>query len=268
MTGTAGAKGAATFDVAAEAYDRHIGRYGAALGRQLIAAARVGPGMDALDVGCGPGPLTAQLVALLGAAHVSAVDPSPSFAAACRARHPGVTVRLAAAEALPFDDATFDAALAQLVVNFMTDPVKGVGEMARVTRPGGVVAAAVWDYAGGMTLLRTFWDTVTALDPDAADRDEALRMRFAAPDELAGLWATVGLRDVRTQAADVTASYTGFEDLWSPFAAGVGPAGAHAAALDADRRATLAEAFRARLGVADAPFELAARAWVVTGRVA
>ena len=141
---------------AAGNYDRHIGRYGPVLAPELIAAADVRPGEHVLDVGCGPGALTAALLARAGAGRVAAVDPSPPFAEACAARNPGAEVTVAAAEALPFPGAVFDRTLAQLVVNFMRDPAAGVAEMRRVTRPGGTVAAAVWDYAGEMTLLRRF----------------------------------------------------------------------------------------------------------------
>ena len=180
--------GAATFRTPAEAYDRHIGRYGRELARALIAAAGVQPGGRALDVGCGPGALTSELVAATGAEHVAAVDPSVPFAEACRLRLPGVRVEVAPAEALPFADAEFDHAFAQLVVNFMSDPLGGVREMRRVTRPGGTVVAAVWDYAGEMTLLRRFWDAAISLDPGAADRDEGRCMPFCTPDSLAELW--------------------------------------------------------------------------------
>jgi len=255
------------FRTPAAAYDRHIGRYGSALARALIAAAGVAPGQRALDVGCGPGALTTELAALLGAAGVAAADPSDVFAAACRERNRDVEVVVAPGEALPFPDASFDAALAQLVVNFMTDPAAGVGEMARVTRPGGVVGAAVWDYAGEMTLLRRFWDAAVALDPAAAGRDEN-RMPYCSPEELGGLWSAAGLSGVAVAPVVVAASYEDLDDLWQPLEVGVGPSGAYVLALTADRRAALKDELRRRLDVGDGPFELSARAWVVTGRVA
>jgi SAM-dependent methyltransferase len=261
------APGAATFRRPAAAYDRHIGRYGPALARSLLAAADVRAGQRALDVGCGPGALTAALVARLGAERVAAVEPSPPFAEACRRRLPGVRVEVARAEALPFADAAFDRALAQLVVNFMTDAPAGVREMQRVTRPGGIVAAAVWDYAGEMTLLRRFWDAAVALHSSAAGFDEGTSMRFCAPDELAALWATAGLADVSVAAAVVSAGYDGFEDLWEPLELGVGPSGAYVTSLAPERRAALKAELRRRLGAGTEPFRLTARAWVVTGRV-
>jgi SAM-dependent methyltransferase len=256
------------FSVPAEAYDRWIGRYSPALARALIAAAGVQPGDRALDVGCGPGGLTTELVRSLGAGMVAAVDPSPSFAAACAARLPGADVREASAEALPFGDGTFDRVLAQLVVNFLADPATGLAEFARVARPGGTVAAATWDYAGDMTLLRAFWDAATALDARAAEQDEGRSMKLGTPDELTALWRACGLRDVVAAPAIVSADYTGFDDLWAPLESGVGPSGAYAAALPHDDRAALKDELRRRLDVGDAPFTLTARAWVVSGTTA
>jgi SAM-dependent methyltransferase len=260
-------RGAAAFRAPAEAYDRHIGRYGPPLARALCDAAGVHRGARALDVGCGPGALTAELARRLGAAQVTAVDPSPTFAAACRHRLPGVRVEQASAERLPFADATFDAALAQLVVNFMSDAAAGVGQMARVTRPEGTVAAAVWDYAGEMTLLRRFWDAAAALDPDAAALDEGRSMRFCVPEDLAGLWRAAGLADVAVRATVVEAAYDDVEDLWRPLESGVAPSGAYVAALPAEGRAALRDELARRLGAGDAPFRLTARAWIATGRV-
>ena len=263
-----GSGGASTFNAPADAYDRHIGRYGSALAAELIRVAGVAPGQRALDVGCGPGALTRALAARLGSASVAAIDPSPPFAAACRDRVPGADVREGAAEALPWEDGTFDAVLSQLVVNFLDDPARGVGEMRRVGRPGAVVAACVWDYAGGMTLLRRFWDAALAVDPEgAAACDEGRVMRFCAPDELRGLWSDAGLDGVTGGELSVSADYEDFADLWEPLERGVAPSGAYAAGLDPARRAALRDELRRLLGVGDGPFTLAARAWWVAGRV-
>ncbi len=156
-----------SFAVAAEAYDRFMGRYSALLAPQLVDLAGVGSGQRVLDVGCGPGALTSELVERVGVSGVSAVDPSEQFVAAARERNPGVDVRRAAAEELPFADGEFDTALAQLVVHFMANPVRGLAEMARVTHAGGVVSACVWDHAGEQTPLAPFWQAVHELDPDA-----------------------------------------------------------------------------------------------------
>jgi SAM-dependent methyltransferase len=252
------------FHVPADAYDRYVGRYAAELAAGLIAAAGVEPGQRALDVGCGPGALTRALAAVVGEQNVTAIDPSEPFVAACRARVPGADVRLAAAEKVPFADDEFDAVLAQLVVNFMSDPEAGVREMARVTRAGGRVAACVWDYGGEMTLIRTFFDSAIAVDPGAAEHDES-RMPYSRDGELAALFERVGLRDVRGGELRVGADYDGFADLIAPLASGVGPVGKYYSSLDDDHRARVADELRRRLGVGDAPFRLSARAWFAVG---
>jgi ubiquinone/menaquinone biosynthesis C-methylase UbiE len=258
--------GAETFRASADAYDRWVGRYSSSLAEALIAFAGVEPGSHALDVGCGPGALTAALAEQLGAENVSAADPSEPFVEACRSRLPGVEVVVAAAEELPFATDSFDVVLSQLVVNFMDDAARGVSEMARVTRPGGVVASCVWDYKGEMTLIRTFWDAAREVEPHRARlADEGAVMRWSSREELADLWTAAGLRDVRTSALEAHASYAGFEDLWSPLPTGVAPAGAFCKTLDEDHRLALHDAFRTRLGVGEEPFELTARAWAVAG---
>ena len=260
-------RGASTFHATADAYDRHIGRYSGDLARALVDTVGPRSGDRALDVGCGPGGLTAELVRRLGADHVAAVDPSPSFVAACAQRLPGVDVRQAAGEHLPFADGSVDHTFSQLVVNFLTDAPTGLAEMRRVTRPGGAIAAAVWDYAGEMTLLRTFWDAATTLDPRAASADEGRSMGWCAPGPLRSLWERAGLEHVQVAPVVVTAAYDDFDDLWHGLEGGVGPAGAHVTALGADARAALKVEMRRRLRVDEEAFRLPARAWVVRGRV-
>jgi SAM-dependent methyltransferase len=259
--------GAETFRVAAETYDRHVGRYAPALGSALIEFAGIEPGMRALDVGCGPGALTGQLARRLGKANVCGAEPSAPFAEACRQRV-GVEVVSAPAEALPFEDGAFDAALSQLVVNFMSDAAAGMAEMARVTRAGGLVASCVWDYAGEMTLLRAFWDAASDVDPERATAaDEGVVMRWCGEGELGDLWQAADLRDVRLGALVVSATYADFDDLWAPLPTGIAPSGAFCKSLDAEGRGALREAYRRRLGVGDGPFELTARAWAALGTV-
>ena len=221
------------------AYDAHVGRYGSALARGLIDIVGVSPTDQVLDVGCRTGLLTAALAEVVGPDRVSAVDPSEPFLAACRQRVPGADVRLAAAEELPFDDNRFDHALSQLVVNFMRDPVAGVVQMRRVTLPGGLVAACVWDYAGEMTLLRTFWDASVALDPEAAPLAAEVSMPHSQPDTLAALWESAGLHDVRNSELRPTVRYSSFDELWSPFTAGVGPSGSYTVSLSEPRQEAL-----------------------------
>ena len=251
-----------SFDVAAEAYDRFMGRYSRLLSSQLADFADVSGGQRVLDVGCGPGALTAELVARLGAESVSAVDPSEPFVAAARARHPGVDVRRASAEELPFPDATFDAAIAQLVVHFMTDPVAGLAEMARVTRPGGVVAACVWDHGGGKGPLSTFWAAARDLDPDVEDESQRAGTREGQLEEL---FSAAGLRGITGTVLAADLEHATFDEWWQPFELGVGPAGSFIAGLDADRAAALRDACRRRLPTE--PFVITARAWAARGLV-
>ena len=257
------------FEVQANAYDRFVGRYSPQLAEKLCGLAGVEPGMRALDVGAGPGALTAELARRLGAANVVAAEPSASFAQACRRRVPGTEVVEAAAESLPFADGAFDAVLSQLVLNFVPDARSACRESLRVLRRGGVLAACVWDYSGGMPLLEAFWAAAHEVAPAAAaTQDEGARMRWCREGELAELWAELGLRDIRAAALRARASYDDFDDLWAPFVAGVGPAGSFCAALAPPAQEALRGALRARLGVGDEPFALTARAWAVAGTVA
>jgi SAM-dependent methyltransferase len=252
------------FETSRQAYDAFMGRYANRLAPLLIGFAGAERGERVLDVGCGPGSLTEALGEVLGADHVAAIDPSESFAAACAERVPAADIQVGAAESLPWPTDTFDAALAQLVVNFMADADAGVTEMRRVVRPGGTVASCTWDYSGGMTMLRTFWDAALALDPDTPD--EARTMRYHDSDDLRELWLRAGLGAVETDALVVEAPYRNFDDYWEPFTGGVGPAGAYCLSLDPDRRAALREECRRRLGDPDGPFVLNAKAWAVKGR--
>lgn len=255
-----------TFAVAAEMYDRFVGRYSDALGRALAEQAGLSPGMRVLDVGAGTGKLMGVLAETLGEDCITAVDPSEPFVAALGERFPAADVRRGTAEGLPFEDGSFDVVFAQLVINFLTDPERGAAEMRRVTRDGGVVAAAVWDYRGEMTMLTTFWEAAGAIDErGAATRDERTRMRFGEPEEVVELWRGAGLHDVQGGAIVVSASYENFNDLWEPFLAGVGPAGDFAVSLEPDAQAALRDEYRRRLGSPDGAFELQARAWYAIG---
>ena len=248
-------------------YDSHVGRYSPELATALIAVAGVERGQRALDVGCGSGALAQALAALLGAESVAAIDPSRASVEACARRVPGADVRVGCGEELPFRDGEFDAALAQLVVPWMSDPPRGVAEMRRVVGPGGVVAACTWDFASGMTMLRTFWDAAVAVDRRGATQAGALdRTRLCAPGELRELWARSGLVEIDAGALVVGADYASFEDFWWPFPAGVGGSGRYCASLDETTRHALREEVRRRLGSPPGPFRLSARAWYVRGR--
>lgn len=250
-----------SFAVAADAYDRFMGRYSVLLSPQLADLAGVASGQRILDVGCGPGALTAELVARVGAAGVAAVDPSEPFVEAAQARNPGADVRQAPAEHLPFPDEAFDAALAQLVVSFMADPVAGIAEMGRVTRPGGVIAASVWDLAEGPSPLSPLWDAVRSLEP--GHEGESTRPGGRRGD-LTRIFREAGLADVEEVAQTVEVEHPTFEEWWEPFTLGVGPAGAHVAGLDPERREELRE--RCRTMLPEPPFVLSARAWTARGR--
>jgi SAM-dependent methyltransferase len=251
------------FEVGADAYGRFIGRYSEPLAAEFVALAGVQRGQRALDVGCGPGALSAQLVEQFGSAAVSAVDPSERFVAAIRTRLPDIDVRRASAEQLPYPDDSFDVAIAQLVVHFMTDPVAGLAEMARVTRPGGLVTACVWDHAGGGGPLSLFWRAVRDLDPTAEDESG---LAGARDGHLAELFESAGLHDVQPTSLTVHVQYATFLEWWEPYTLGVGPAGDYVAALDGHHRDALRE--RCAELLPPAPFEIAASAWTVLGRTA
>jgi SAM-dependent methyltransferase len=250
-----------SFEVAASSYDRFMGRYSALLAPALADLAAVEAGQHVLDVGCGPGALMAELVRRVGTASVSAVDPSESFVAEARRRHPGVDVHRAPAERLPFGDDEFDAALAQLVVHFMADPVGGLRDMGRVTKAGGTVTACVWDHAGGGGPLAVFWEAAHELDPEVEDES---RLAGAREGHLGQLFREAGLQDVEEHTLVVEAEHATFEDWWEPYLLGVGPAGSYVATLDAHGRDELRERCRALLP--DPPFAVEARAWAALGR--
>ena len=245
----------------ADAYDRFMGRFSGPLAPKFADLAELTGASRVLDVGCGPGVLTRELVERLGTDAVSAIDPSAPFVDAARQRLPGVDILVGSAEELPYDDGTFDAALAQLVVHFMSDPVAGVREMARVTRPGGVVTACVWNHAGERGPLSPFWSAVRNVDPQAADESTVAGARAGA---LRDIFERAGLTDVEDTHLEVTGSFASFEEWWEPYTVGVGPPGDYVARLGPDEVSRLSEVCRERLP--DGPFELPASAWAARGR--
>lgn len=247
------------------AYDSFMGRYSRRLAPLFADTAGVKAGQRALDVGCGPGALTGELVSRLGAAAVLAIDPSEPFVADCAVRHPGVLVRHGTAEATGVDDASADVALAQLVLHFVAQPEAAARELARVVRPGGVVAACVWDFEDGMAMLRLFWDAALAVDPAAPD--EARTLRFGRPGEIVELFEQAGLADVTESTLEVIETYTGFDDLWAGFEQGIGPAGAWLGAQPDDVRLQVRREMAERLGAPDGPFSLDAVARCATATV-
>ncbi len=251
-----------SFDVAADSYGRFMGRYSEPLGLEFLSFADAQAGQRVLDVGCGPGALTARLVELLGAESVAAIDPSAPFVAAAGERFPDVDVRLGAAEELPYADDSFDASLAQLVVHFMSDPVAGLTEMGRVVRSGGTVAACVWDHAGGLGPLSLFWTAVLDLDPDAPHESDLAGAREGHLEELA---TAAGLHDIEATLLTVNVAFAGVADWWEPYTLGVGPAGAYVASLDETARQRLLEHCTELLP--EPPFTIDASAWAIRARV-
>jgi ubiquinone/menaquinone biosynthesis C-methylase UbiE len=262
MTETA-AQHSDTFNVPADGYDRLMGRYLPTLAPAFADAAGVGSQMRLLDVGCGPGGLTRELVSRAGAHSVVAIDPSPPFVEACRARNPGVDVRVGAAEQLPFEDDSFDAALASLVVGFMQDADAGVREMARVTKLGGIVAACFWDQTG-MPALQTFWTAASAVDPSISGEMKRLGGRAG---DITKLLTRAGLSAIEDGTIAASAHYESFDDWWSPFTLGIGPAGAYFQSLDTESREAIRNACNDLLDRPFGPFSLDARAWFARGSV-
>lgn len=255
---------------AGEGYERFMGRWSRVLAPQVIAFAGLRDGERVLDVGTGTGAVAGAVAAAMPACEVVAIDPSEAFVAHAKGNTPSHRVRFEVgdAQALRYEDGVFDQALSLLVLNFVPDAGKAIGEMRRVTRPGGTVSACVWDYNAGMEMLRFFWDEVVALDPLAEPRDER-HMKLCREGELGVLWRKAGLADAHEQALTIEQRFSSFDDYWAPFLKGVGPGGAYVVSLSEERRSALEARLRARLlgGRPDGAFTLNARAWCVRGSV-
>jgi SAM-dependent methyltransferase len=251
-------------------YEGYVGRWSRTVAAEFLRRLAVPPGRSWLDVGCGTGALTGAILRDTKPTQVTGVDPAAGFVAYARASvtSTGADVRFLQGTAtdLPFDDGRFDAAVSGLVLNFLPEPGRAALEMARVTRPGGTVAAYVWDYADGMQLMRYFWDVAVELDPAALPLDEGRRSPLCQPPALRALFETAGLSDVDVEPVDVPTVFEDFDDYWTPFLGGTGPAPAYTMGLPPDKRDALREGIRSRLPAeADGTIALTARAWAVTG---
>jgi SAM-dependent methyltransferase len=254
---------------AAQAYERFMGRWSRDLAPLFVRFAGVRDGDTVLDVGSGTGALTAAVAKVAPSSRITGIDPAAPYVALARSQQGSRLIQFEAGDAqqMRFEHATFDRTLSLLVVNFIPDVRKALGEMKRVTKSRGTVAAAVWDYGEGMEMLRAFWDEAVALAPAAAAKDER-NMPLCRGGELAGLWREQGLEDVVEEALTVETRFASFDDFWTPFLEGQGPAGAYAASLAAEDREALRLRLRRRLlgGGADQPIVMHARAWAVRGR--
>jgi SAM-dependent methyltransferase len=254
---------------AGKLYEPYVGRWSRVVAREFLAWLQPAPNLDWLDVGCGTGALTETILQQTQPRSVTGMDPSTAFVDFARGHvtDPRAAFGIADAQSLPVEPAHFDLAVAGLVLNFVPQPLVAVREMARTVRPGGVVAAYVWDYAGKMEFMRYFWDAAVGLDPAVSDLDEGRRFPLCAPDALAELFTQAGLGEVNVRAVDAPTPFRDFDDLWMPFLGGQGPAPSYAMSLSEEHRGALREHLRASLPIAaDGSIHLIARAWAVRGR--
>jgi len=252
-----------------ESYERFMGRWSRTLARSFVRSLEVPPGGHWLEIGCGTGALTGQLCELAAPASVVAVDASPQFVEQARSLlpDPRVEFRVAAADALPRRPAGYDAVVSSLVLNFLPEPVAAVAAMREVASADGLVAACVWDYAEGMGFLRRFWDAAVALDPSARSLDEGVRFPICAPEALEEVFRRAGFGSVTVEALEIPTRFRDFDDYWSPFVGGPGPAPGYLSSLPAEAGRALAERLAATLPrEADGSILLTARAWSVRAR--
>lgn len=253
-----------------DAYEPYVGRWSRLVAREFLIWLGAPANAEWLDLGCGTGALCEAILQITSPRRVTGIDPSEGFASFARDR---VTDRRAAfqvgdAQALPVPDGSFDATVTGLVINFVSDQAKAMGEMRRVTRPGGIVAGYVWDYAGEMQMMRRFWDAAVALDPAAIPLDEGRRFPVCRPEPLSTLFRGAGFDRVQVRPIDVPTIFKDFDDYWSPFLGGQAPAPGYCMSLPEDRRSALRERIRENLPIKnDGTIHLMARAWGVRGTV-
>jgi SAM-dependent methyltransferase len=265
MTGT---NGPADVWASGDDYDSYVGRWSQLVTRDFLTWLAVAPGSHWLDVGCGTGALSLGILETQAPLAVHGIDSSAGYIAYVQTQiqDKRATFAVGDAQALPTSDATYDAAVSGLVLNFLPDPGLAVQEMARVTQTGGTVAAYVWDYAGEMQMMRHFWDVAVALDPAVRDLDEGRRFPLCKPEALESVFRTAGLANVTTRAIDVPTNFRSFDDYWSPFLGGQGPAPSYTMSLDEERKTALRDRIRSSLPIAaDGSIHLIARTWAARG---
>lgn len=251
-----------------DAYEPYVGRWSRLVAREFLTWLGVAPGSRWLDVGCGTGALSQNVLGVAAPAHVKGMDRSDGYIAHAREQmhDDRISFEVGDAQALPDETASYDATVSGLVLNFIPQPDRAVSEMARVVKPGGIVAAYVWDYSGKMQLMRHFWNAAIALDPHAIELDEGRRFPLCQAKPLAELFQGAGLKKVEVQPIDISTDFKDFDDYWSPFLGGQGPAPSYAMSLSEERRTALRERIRAGLPFAlDGSIPLVARAWAVRG---
>jgi SAM-dependent methyltransferase len=253
---------------AGDAYEAYVGRWSRRVAAEFVRWLDVPAGRRWLDVGCGTGALTATVLAAADPSEIIGVDPSEQFLATAAGRITDARAGFRAGDArwLPLPDHHVDVVVSGLALNFVPEPARAAAELARVTRPGGVAAAYVWDYAGGMAMMRYFWDAATELDSAAAELDEGPRFPVCRPEALRQLWVDAGLDPVTVRPIDIPTVFADFDDYWTPFLGGQGPAPGYAMSLVEERRQALRELLRDRLPAGpDGSIPLTARAWAVRG---